>query len=156
MPSCLMYFTCISWTNYQTIVIFTIIFIHLNVLPELPTFFYATMFVGLHQSQPHLRSCQRSLSHSLFWLQIYMKIYMTIWTENACTEHVNLWEISQPMWKGYLSHRRTTKTKAMPYMIWAATRQTQQNDPCTQRKISLGIHPVWSESSLSVWRKFGS
>ena len=27
---------------------------------------------------------------------------------------------------------------------------------CTQRKISLGIHPVWSESSLSTWRKLGS
>ena len=41
---------------------------------------------------------------------------------------------------------------------WAASWQNQQNGICAQRrlKISLGIRPVWSESSLSAWRKFGS
>ena len=43
-------------------------------------------------------------------------------------------------------------------VIWAATWQNQQNGMCAQRrlKISLGIRPVWSESSLSAWRKLGS
>ena len=33
---------------------------------------------------------------------------------------------------------------------WAGAGQNQQNDLCAQRRlqISLGIHPVWSESSL--------
>ena len=36
---------------------------------------------------------------------------------------------------------------------WAATWQNQQSDCATQ--ISLGIRPVWSESSLSAWRNLG-
>ena len=33
----------------------------------------------------------------------------------------------------------------------------QQNDVCpTKSQFSLGIHPVWSESLLSIWRKLGS
>ena len=40
---------------------------------------------------------------------------------------------------------------------WAASWQNQQNGMCAQRsQISLGIRPVWSESSLSAWRKLGS
>ena len=43
------------------------------------------------------------------------------------------------------------------FIIWAATWQNQQNE-CAPSKtqISLGIHPVWSESLLSAWRKLGS
>ena len=42
--------------------------------------------------------------------------------------------------------------------IWAASWQNQQNGMCTQRRLrsALGICPVWSESSLSAWRKLGS
>ena len=40
---------------------------------------------------------------------------------------------------------------------WAASWQNQQNGMCAQRRqISLGIFPVWSESSLSTWRKLWS
>ena len=41
---------------------------------------------------------------------------------------------------------------------WSTSWQNQQNGMCAQRKtqISLGIRPVWSESSLSAWRKLGS
>ena len=40
---------------------------------------------------------------------------------------------------------------------WATAWQNQQNDLCTQqRQISLGIHPFWSESSLSAWRNLGA
>ena len=40
---------------------------------------------------------------------------------------------------------------------WATSWQNQQSGMCAQRRlISLGIHPVWSESSLSAWRKLGS
>ena len=35
--------------------------------------------------------------------------------------------------------------------------QNKHIDLCAQQtQISLGIHPVWSESSLSAWRSFGS
>ena len=34
--------------------------------------------------------------------------------------------------------------------------QNQENDLCAQRKISLGIRPVWSEPLLSAWRSIGS
>ena len=41
--------------------------------------------------------------------------------------------------------------------IWAASQQNQQNGMHTQRRlISQGIRLVWSESSLSAWRKLGS
>ena len=39
--------------------------------------------------------------------------------------------------------------------IWAATWQNQQNCPA-KTQICLGIRPVWSEPSLSAWRKLGS
>ena len=39
-------------------------------------------------------------------------------------------------------------------ITWAASWQNQQNGMCTQ--ISLVNCPVWSESSLSAWRKLGS
>ena len=45
---------------------------------------------------------------------------------------------------------------AMLYTKWAASWQNKQCGLCAQRThISLGIHPVWSESSLSAWRHFG-
>ena len=40
---------------------------------------------------------------------------------------------------------------------WAATWQNQWSDCApVKTQISLGIRPVWSESSLSAWRKLGS
>ena len=43
------------------------------------------------------------------------------------------------------------------FCIWAVTWQNQQNGMYAQRRqISLGIRPVWSESSLSSWKKLGS
>ena len=40
---------------------------------------------------------------------------------------------------------------------WAVSWQNQQNGMCPAKtQISLGICPVWSESSLSAWRKLGS
>ena len=40
--------------------------------------------------------------------------------------------------------------------IWAASCQNQWHVRPAKTQISLGIHPVWSESSLSAWRKVGS
>ena len=50
------------------------------------------------------------------------------------------------------------KSKGIVKYIWAATWQNQQYGLCAHRrlKVSPGIHPVWSESSLSAWRKLGS
>ena len=40
---------------------------------------------------------------------------------------------------------------------WAATWQNKQNEVRPAKtQTSLGIHPVWSESWLSAWRKLGS
>ena len=39
---------------------------------------------------------------------------------------------------------------------WVTSWQNPQNDVCPAKtKISLGIRPVWSESSLSAWWKLG-
>ena len=41
--------------------------------------------------------------------------------------------------------------------IWARAQQNQQNDVCPgNTQLSLGIRPVWSESSLFAWRNIGS
>ena len=41
--------------------------------------------------------------------------------------------------------------------VWSASWQNQQNGMCAlRRRIILGRCPVWSESSLSAWRKLGS
>ena len=39
-------------------------------------------------------------------------------------------------------------------ILWGASWLNQQNDLCTQR--SLGIRPIWLESSLSAWWNSGS
>ena len=36
------------------------------------------------------------------------------------------------------------------------TKPTKWHVYTAKTQISLGIHPVWSESSLSAWRKLGS
>ena len=41
--------------------------------------------------------------------------------------------------------------------IWATARQNQQNNVCpVKTQISLRIHTVWPDSSLSAWRTVGS
>ena len=43
-----------------------------------------------------------------------------------------------------------------PYLSGDMTKPTKWVCAKQRLKISLGIRPVWSESSLSAWRKFGS
>ena len=48
-------------------------------------------------------------------------------------------------------------TRGIVKIIWASAWQNQQNGMCSAKtQISLGIRPVWSDSSLSAWRKLGS
>ena len=50
--------------------------------------------------------------------------------------------------------RIVESTKHKRVNIWTAACQNQQNDVCPAKtQISLGIRPVWSESSLCAWRK---
>ena len=42
------------------------------------------------------------------------------------------------------------------YMSWSMTKPIKWSVQPVKTQISLGIHPVWSESSLSAWRNFGS
>ena len=53
-----------------------------------------------------------------------------------------------------LQHANTT----LSFGIWAATWQNQQSEcaPSEDSDQPQGIRPVWSESSLSAWRKLGS
>ena len=77
----------------------------------------------------------------------------------------------QLLLKGYLSLRRTVKAQMslricavspepslFTCTIWAVTwRQNQQTDGApSEVSDQPGICPVWSESSLSAWRKLGS
>ena len=51
------------------------------------------------------------------------------------------------------------QTAWMSRLIWASLSRLMTKPTkwlCAQRKISLGIRPVWLESSLSAWRKLGS
>ena len=43
-----------------------------------------------------------------------------------------------------------------PYVGHLMTKPTKWQMCRVKTQISLGIHPVWSESSLSAWRKLGS
>ena len=43
-----------------------------------------------------------------------------------------------------------------PYSSRLMTKLTKQHMRPEKTQISLGIRPVWSESSLSAWRKLGS
>ena len=43
-----------------------------------------------------------------------------------------------------------------PHMSRLVTKPTKWRVCPVKTQISLGIHPVWSESSLSAWRKLGS
>ena len=53
--------------------------------------------------------------------------------------------------------RTEESTKHKRVKIWDAAWQNQQNDVRPAKtQISLGIRPVWSESSLCAWRKLGS
>ena len=51
-------------------------------------------------------------------------------------------KIQRNRYGGYFSHLMTKPTKWHVHLV--------------KTKISLGSHPVWSESSLSAWRKLGS
>ena len=42
------------------------------------------------------------------------------------------------------------------FTIWAMTKPTKWHVRPAKTQISLGIRPVWSESSLCAWRKVGS
>ena len=44
----------------------------------------------------------------------------------------------------------------LEYMSHLMTKPTKSSVRPVKTKISLGIRPIWSESSLSTWRKLGS
>ena len=59
----------------------------------------------------------------------------------------------------YLSHPRIkllSQTSHQSYMSRRTTKSTKWHVRPAKTQISLGIHPVWSKSSLSAWRKLGS
>ena len=68
------------------------------------------------------------------------------------------WGFDQPAGFKFSYVQRFKSNCAGRKNIWAASWQNQQNWHVRPAKtqISLGICPVWSESSLSTWRKLGS
>ena len=81
-----------------------------------------------------------TVCHSVCIFLLYGKTTLFNFSDNFS----NLWGIQ------YLEFYDT--------LIWAAAWQNQQNDMCAQRRLrsGLGIHPVWSESSLSAWKSIGT
>ena len=73
-----------------------------------------------------------------------ISLSMTIrdFSVSACLSHPRIKLMSQTVHHCYVSRVMTKPTK------WHVRPAMTQ--------ISLGIHPVWSESSLSAWRKLGS
>ena len=61
-----------------------------------------------------------------------------------------------------LSKKKTTKKKKKTRKPWPEENVPRHDKPNkmtvrpAKAQISLGIRPVWSESSLSAWRKLGS
>ena len=93
----------------------------------------------------------------------------TVWSApllyNTYTCYIQNFKTLASFWCRALTWSQTPKTGFLVTRlnyhqiptIWAASWQNQQNGMCAQRRqISLGIRPVWSESSLSAWRNLGS
>ena len=81
----------------------------------------------------------RILTHKLVWMRIYCMLECP--NPRRCLAH---WYFSADTNWGVLKneprHDKTNKVSVRP----------------AKTQISLGIRPVWSESSLSAWRKLGS
>ena len=83
----------------------------------------------------------------------YKLMFYTIWecifsckSKEACNNVQDGWTLSlKEMNKGKINKMSCLMTKPTKGHMCPAKTQ-----------ISLGIHPVWSESSLSAWRKLGS
>ena len=66
------------------------------------------------------------------------------------------------LWEGHVACRVSSVCYARQLFSWDTWYELQNDKtnkiPVRQAKtqISLGIRPVWSESSLSAWRNFGS
>ena len=76
-------------------------------------------------------------STSTFHRYCFMGQNFGVWKENGCTERVQY----------YLCKRYMSRLVTKPTKWYVRPAKTQ---------ISLGIRPVWSESSLSAWKKLES
>ena len=78
----------------------------------------------------------------LFWLQVKLSFL------HKCCLPVNVWLfVLQTLSKNHLNHLMTNQQYGCTNNMAVRPAKTQ---------ISLGIRPVWSESSLSAWRKVGT
>ena len=82
----------------------------------------------------------------------------TQWHVHPAKTHISLsiWlEILLSGWRRLVSLATIKRMPSLSWVHrWAASWWNQQNGMCVQRtRISLGIRPVWSVSSLSAWRK---
>ena len=60
------------------------------------------------------------------------------------------------VWKSIQFFNCPDKTKIPNHLSRLMTKPTKWHVRPAKTQISLGIHPVWSESSLSAWRNIGS
>ena len=105
------------------------------------------------------------VSLHLHILDLTQPIENTIINLLKCFSFTNfVWNLLKPIFSlshyYYILSPKTSPDGVVEKIIadymWAATWQSQQSD-CAPAKTqnSLGIRPVWSESSLSAWRKHG-
>ena len=58
---------------------------------------------------------------------------------------------------GWQEFRSCSDLRSLQYDMWAVTWKTNKvTVRPAKTRISLGFHPVWSESSMSTWRNLGS
>ena len=74
------------------------------------------------------------------------------WPNSTCTFLV-YWLHVYPL--HHIPHLPWSKQTTI-YLSHLMTKPIKQHMRPAKTQISLGIHPVWSESSLSAWRKLGS
>ena len=110
---------------------------------------YYCSLVSLYDLVSWYKFCQSQkysswINHSCYfvpWLQMSKEFL----TKNIC--HI----VSFRRRETYIFQTQLHLKEGKYDVIWAAARQNQQNVPSKD-----SVHPVWSKSSLSTWRSFGS
>ena len=97
-----------------------------------------------------LATCNIS-THWSTWGTRHGERTMGIFTALSSKKHkMNSIKCVLTFFSRYFKQEQSTSLRCK--ILWAASWQNQQNSMCSQRRLksSLGIHPVWPESSLST------
>ena len=95
------------------------------------------------------KACALFKRHTILWIYIYIYIYIYItrilvivfWNGKIVISQFYMTKTEYSWWYYWITCMSRTMTKSTKWHVCPAKTQ-----------ISLGIRPVWSESSLSAWR----